>query len=88
MLSTLLLAVLPLAHAGIAKTSPTPVEAASTFAGSAVTNIWPPVGATFTTSDVLFPDASQVGFGGPTPSEQSRYTGYLSALLTSTRVCI
>lgn len=64
MLSALLLAVLPFALAKPTSTIPS----ASKFAGSAVTDPWPPAGATFTSSNTYFPDASEVGFGGATPS--------------------
>jgi hypothetical protein len=43
-------------------------EEASSFAGSTTTAVFPPLGVTATTNDPLFPDGSQVGFLGPTPS--------------------
>ncbi|KAJ6603264.1 phosphoglycerate mutase-like protein [Mycena vulgaris] len=39
---------------------------ASSFAGSTVTALFPPANATITATDTFFPDASQVGYGGPT----------------------
>lgn len=45
---------------------------ASTFAGSTVTAVFPPPDATDTSVDAFFPDASQVGHAGPTPSTFSR----------------
>lgn len=40
----------------------------STFAGSTSTADFPPPGATDSAIDSLFPNGSQVGFPGPTPS--------------------
>ena len=41
---------------------------ASTFAGSTVSAVFPPPHATDTSIDTYFPDASEVGHAGPTPS--------------------
>ncbi|KAJ7456109.1 histidine phosphatase superfamily [Mycena latifolia] len=41
---------------------------ASSFAGSTTTALFPPANATITATDTFFPDASQVGYGGPTPT--------------------
>lgn len=43
-------------------------QSASTFAGSTSTAVFPPPNATVTATDTFFPDGSQVGFAGPTPS--------------------
>ena len=46
----------------------TAAGSASTFAGSTVSAVFPPPGATDTSLETYFPDASQVGHAGPTPS--------------------
>src|ERR1700722_8064998 len=43
-------------------------ESASSYAGSTSTAVYPPPGSTGTSEDSYFPDASEVGFAGPTPS--------------------
>ncbi|KIK07420.1 hypothetical protein K443DRAFT_2294 [Laccaria amethystina LaAM-08-1] len=43
-------------------------QSASTFAGSTSTAVFPPPNATVTATDTFFPDGSQVGFAGPTPT--------------------
>ncbi|KAG2055004.1 phosphoglycerate mutase-like protein [Suillus hirtellus] len=43
-------------------------ESASSYAGSTVADSYPPPGATNTAVDTYFPDASQVGYAGPTPT--------------------
>ncbi|TFY63429.1 hypothetical protein EVJ58_g3259 [Rhodofomes roseus] len=58
----LLLSVLPLAFAAPA------AESASAFAGSTMSAVYPPPGATVTTDESYFPDAEQVGYPGPTPT--------------------
>ena len=58
----LLLSALPLALAAPA------TESASAFAGSTLSAVYPPPGATITTNEEYFPDAEQVGYPGPTPS--------------------
>lgn len=58
----LLLSALPLAIAAPA------AESASAFAGSTLSAVYPPPGATITTNEEYFPDAAQVGYPGPTPS--------------------
>lgn len=58
----LLLSALPLVLAAPA------TESASAFAGSTVSAVYPPPGATITTNEEYFPDAEQVGYPGPTPS--------------------
>ncbi|KAJ7648824.1 phosphoglycerate mutase-like protein [Mycena rosella] len=40
----------------------------SSFAGSTSTALFPPANATITATDTFFPNASQVGHGGPTPT--------------------
>jgi hypothetical protein len=40
----------------------------STFAGSTSTAVYPPPGSTGEADEAYFPDASQVGYAGPTPS--------------------
>jgi len=42
--------------------------AASSYAGSTSTAVYPPAGASLG-PDAEFPDATQVGYAGPTPSE-------------------
>jgi hypothetical protein len=59
MLATILLLGLPFCTA----------ESASSYAGSTVVDSYPPPGATNTAVDTYFPDASQVGYAGPTPSQ-------------------
>ncbi|KAH9937171.1 histidine phosphatase superfamily [Fomitopsis serialis] len=44
------------------------VQSASSFAGSSVSAVFPPPGATITADQSYFPDASQVGNSGPTPT--------------------
>jgi hypothetical protein len=44
-------------------------ETASSYAGSTVVASYPPAGASNTAIDSYFPDASQVGYPGPTPSQ-------------------
>jgi hypothetical protein len=44
-------------------------ESASSYVGSTVVDSYPPPGATNTAVDTYFPDASQVGYAGPTPSQ-------------------
>ncbi|KAG1893282.1 histidine phosphatase superfamily [Suillus fuscotomentosus] len=58
MLATVLLLALPFCVA----------ESASSYAGSTVADSYPPPGATNTAVDAYFPDASQVGYAGPTPT--------------------
>ncbi|KAG2075022.1 phosphoglycerate mutase-like protein [Suillus decipiens] len=58
MLAAVLLLALPFCTA----------ELASSYAGSTVVDSYPPAGATNTAIDSYFPDASQVGYPGPTPS--------------------
>ncbi|KAG2150125.1 histidine phosphatase superfamily [Suillus cothurnatus] len=58
MLATILLLGLPFCTA----------ESASSYAGSTVVDSYPPPGATNTAVDTYFPDASQVGYAGPTPT--------------------
>ncbi|KZT65932.1 phosphoglycerate mutase-like protein [Daedalea quercina L-15889] len=58
----LLLSALPPVLASLA------AESASGFAGSNVSAIYPPAGATITTDESYFPDAEQVGYAGPTPT--------------------
>ncbi|EGO05200.1 hypothetical protein SERLA73DRAFT_174197 [Serpula lacrymans var. lacrymans S7.3] len=67
MLAHLFLAVAcPLAsYAAIPSFPPGP---ASSYAGATSTAVWPPPGATNTAIDTYFPDASQVGYPGPTPT--------------------
>ncbi|KAG1789629.1 histidine phosphatase superfamily [Suillus plorans] len=43
-------------------------ESASSYAGSTVADSYPPPGATNTAVDTYFPDASRVGYAGPTPT--------------------
>ncbi|KAJ8591500.1 phosphoglycerate mutase-like protein [Rhizopogon salebrosus TDB-379] len=43
-------------------------ETASSYAGSTVVASYPPAGASNTAIDSYFPDASQVGYPGPTPT--------------------
>ncbi|KAG1837949.1 histidine phosphatase superfamily [Suillus tomentosus] len=43
-------------------------ESASSYAGSTVVDSYPPPGATNTAVDTYFPDASQVGYAGPSPT--------------------
>ena len=45
-----------------------PREKASSYAGSTATFQFPPANVTATVPDPHYPDASQVGFAGPTPS--------------------
>ncbi|KAG2078611.1 phosphoglycerate mutase-like protein [Suillus decipiens] len=58
MLASVLLLALPFCTA----------ELASSYAGSTVVDSYPPAGATNTAIDSYFPDASQVGYPGPTPT--------------------
>ena len=58
--NVLLLALFPLGSIAAA-------VSASEFAGSATSFAYPPTGTAAPTT--YFPDASQVGYGGPTPSE-------------------
>jgi len=58
----LLLSALPYAVAA-------PAVSASAFVGATSSAIFPPPGATIESYASLFPDAAQVGFPGPTPSE-------------------
>ncbi|KAG1816550.1 histidine phosphatase superfamily [Suillus variegatus] len=58
MLATILLLALPFCAA----------ESASNYAGSTVVDSYPPPGTTNTAVDAHFPDASQVGYAGPTPT--------------------
>ncbi|KAG2369438.1 hypothetical protein BDR07DRAFT_1477047 [Suillus spraguei] len=58
MLAAVLLLALPFCNA----------ELASSIAGSTVVDSYPPAGATNTAIDTYFPDASQVGYAGPTPT--------------------
>ncbi|KAJ7458169.1 histidine phosphatase superfamily [Mycena latifolia] len=46
---------------------------ASSFAGSTTTALFPPENVTITVTDTFFPDASEVGYGGSTPSARSFY---------------
>ena len=63
------------AEAGLRQRGPAKARSASfqasSFAGATTSAVFPPPGATNTGSDVdsLFPDESEVGFAGPTPSE-------------------
>ncbi|KAH9486630.1 3-phytase A [Psilocybe cubensis] len=41
---------------------------ASSFAGSTTSAVFPPPNATITATDTFFPDASDIGFAGPTPT--------------------
>ena len=43
-------------------------QSASSYAGVTVSDAFPPPSATFTEYQSYFPDASQVGNAGPTPS--------------------
>ncbi|KAI0734596.1 histidine phosphatase superfamily [Fomitopsis betulina] len=43
-------------------------QSASSYAGATVSDVFPPLGATFTEYQAYFPDASQVGNAGPTPT--------------------
>ncbi|KAG1784075.1 histidine phosphatase superfamily [Suillus placidus] len=43
-------------------------ESASSYAGSTTVDSYPPPGAANTAVDAYFPDASQVGYAGPTPT--------------------
>ncbi|KAH7928511.1 phosphoglycerate mutase-like protein [Leucogyrophana mollusca] len=61
----LLLAVLPCSYAGLAQPS---TVTAATYAGETSTADYPPSGATNSAIDSYFPDASQVGYPGPTPT--------------------
>ncbi|KAH9837054.1 histidine phosphatase superfamily [Rhodofomes roseus] len=62
MISYLLCSALPLALTVAAS------ESASSFAGSTVSDVFPPPGATITADQSYFPDASQVEYAGPTPT--------------------
>lgn len=44
------------------------IQAASAFAGSTLSAVYPPPGATITANEEFFPDAAKVGYPGPTPS--------------------
>lgn len=59
--------LIPLSFAAlvVARTEPH----ASAFAGSTSAAVFPPPGATIIESDTFFPDATEVGFAGPTPSQ-------------------
>lgn len=48
-------------------------QSASSYAGATVSDVFPPLGATFTEYQAYFPDASQVGNAGPTPSTLSPF---------------
>ncbi|KAH7912604.1 histidine phosphatase superfamily [Hygrophoropsis aurantiaca] len=61
----LLLAALPYSYATVAYPS---TVAASSYAGETTTADYPPPGGTNTAIDSYFPDASQVGYPGPTPT--------------------
>lgn len=63
-------------------TSATCVNAAvaSSFAGSTVTALFPSPNATITVNATFFPDASEVGFGGPTPSSCLRISIFRAQL--------
>ncbi|TFK51909.1 phosphoglycerate mutase-like protein [Heliocybe sulcata] len=62
------LALAPLAvQAGFSPRA-TYLASASSYAGSTVSAVWPPPGATNTALDAYFPDANQVGNTGPTPT--------------------
>ncbi|KAL6310042.1 histidine phosphatase superfamily [Sparassis latifolia] len=63
MLNTVLL----LASLTLVLAAPT-IDPASSIAGSTVSFSFPPVGATFTAYEAYFPDASEVGYPGPTPT--------------------
>ncbi|KAG2154726.1 histidine phosphatase superfamily [Suillus clintonianus] len=58
MLAAVLLLALPFCSA----------ESASSYAGSTVADVYPPPGATNVAVDAYFPDGSQVGYAGPTPT--------------------
>ncbi|KAG2350244.1 phosphoglycerate mutase-like protein [Suillus weaverae] len=58
MLTAVLLLALPFCTA----------ESASSYAGSTTVDSYPPPGAANTAVDAYFPDASQVGYAGPTPT--------------------
>jgi len=60
----LVLGVVPFTVASV-----NPREEGSSFAGAYTSVVYPPPGATTTFPDPNFPDASQVGFPGPTISE-------------------
>ncbi|KIJ68571.1 hypothetical protein HYDPIDRAFT_173254 [Hydnomerulius pinastri MD-312] len=65
MLAPILLVLsLPFALGGVSPVD----EPASTYAGSTLAASYPPPGATNTAVDTYFPDASQVGYPGPTPT--------------------
>ena len=57
----------------------TAAGSASTFAGSTVSAVFPPPGATDTSLETYFPDASQVGHAGPTPSASALSLSLASA---------
>lgn len=59
---TILFALVPYVFALVNRNS------ASSFAGSTSTAVFPPPNATITSTGTFFPDASEVGFAGPTPS--------------------
>ncbi|KAI0734593.1 histidine phosphatase superfamily [Fomitopsis betulina] len=44
------------------------IQAASAFAGSTLSAVYPPPGATITANEEFFPDAAKVGYPGPTPT--------------------
>lgn len=64
-------------------------ETASSYAGSAVVAPYPPPGATANPAiDSYFPDASQVGYQGPTPSQSCGLTkNYTSILIKLSSWC-
>ncbi|THH09202.1 hypothetical protein EW146_g8750 [Bondarzewia mesenterica] len=59
----ILLSAIPLASASVWRRAQ-----ASSFAGSTTTFEFPPANVTATIPDPIFPEASQVGFAGPTPT--------------------
>lgn len=65
----LLLSALPSAFAAPAS----PASAAAPYVGSTQSAVFPPPGATITEYASLFPNASVVGFLGPTPSEHTSF---------------
>ena len=67
------LLALHLTYAAVALPTTTAAGSASTFAGSTVSAVFPPPNATDTSIDTFFPDASQVGHAGPTPSTSQWY---------------
>ncbi|EPQ60549.1 phosphoglycerate mutase-like protein [Gloeophyllum trabeum ATCC 11539] len=68
MLSGLLLLLLGVAPSVLTSAVPRAAHSASDWAGSTTSAVWPPPEATNTGLSSYFPDASQVGYPGPTPT--------------------